>query len=408
MVMVDRLPAVKGDSTPAQRKAHNLEIALHYARHGVPVLALRDKQPMVCMFGLRDTDIPADKREARHARFVKEHGFPPLGIGSSTDEATIRGWWESTPHELAAGVSPGLVGAIALDTDNKQGDNADAALLRALLKANDLDLDPAAIPIILSGRREGRHLWFGNPQGLGNGQAKPIKADWKGVGGQVVAPGCLLPPAEDGDGTPRHYRPMPGSLDLVAAISEGLLPELPDCLRVLHGGKTGAKPKPEFPELQAEIEAGPENDIPEAEVARLIAEMRDPVGGIGELWDQPGIDHSDNRWKLAQALRKRRGDRAVSPHHFVALLDAWDGAGAFSDYRGQGLFSPYDIAREWGKNKDVTAPNDGAAFGAVNDNEDTPASGDVIYGRFISDTSLGYDTAPAEAALATALTGDGL
>ena len=398
-------------STAQSRKAHNLKVALHFAANGIPVMPLKDKEPAICMYGELDRDISPERRHARRDRFVAKHGFEPLGIGSTTDEATIRRWWQ-TPGELATGISPGLCDAIVLDCDNKEGDNADAALLRAHLAAHGLSLDSDRTPIVASGRREGRHAWFRNPEGLGNGVARELKADWKGMGGLVVAPGSLLPPASDGDGTARRYAPVAGSLNLVEAIRTDTLPELPPCLRVLHGGKTGAQPKPEFPELQAEVEAGPEVDIPEAEVDALAAEMRSPTFGIGELWDHPSPDHSDNRWKLAQALRGRRGSQAVTVHHFVALMEMWDGAGVFSDYRGQGLYAPYDVAREWGKNADARPIPTGEAFGIVEDG-DTPApdclsTGDSALADFLDAVVLDSDPAPAEAAIRRELREDSL
>lgn len=388
-------------STAQSRKAHNLKVALHFAQNGVPVLLLKDKVPLTLMFGERDCDIDHDRREARRAKFVAKHGHEPVGIGSTTDEAIIRRWWRNTPGELAAGISPGLCSALVLDCDNKEGDNGDAALLRAHLAEHGLTLDLARTPIVASGRREGRHAWFRNLEGLGNGVARALKADWKGVGGQVVAPGSLLPPAPDGDGSPMHYRPIAGAMDLVEAIRTSALPELPACLRSLHGGNTGARPKPEFPELQAEIEAGLEIDMPEAEIAALADEMRSPTFGVGQLWDQPSPDHSDNRWKLAQALRGRRGSQAVTVHHYVALLERWDGAGAFSEYRGQGLYAPYDIAREWGKNADVRPIVTGEEFGDVEAQEmsapDGRSAGDEAFSSFLEAVLFDEDPAAAEA-----------
>ena len=258
--MADLSNGGKG-ATAQSRKAHNLEVALTFARNGIPVMPLIEKEPTICMYGELDRNISSERRQARRDRFVAKYGFEPLGIGSTTDEAIILGWWEATTGELATGISPGLCGAIVLDTDNKTGDNADAALMRAYLDAHGLTLDSDRDPINASGRREGRHLWFRNPEGLGNGIAQGLKADWKGAGGLVVAPGSMLPPAPDGDGTARRYAPVAGSRNLIEAIRAGTLPELPACLRALHSGVTGGQPKPEFPELQAAVEAGPEVDI---------------------------------------------------------------------------------------------------------------------------------------------------
>jgi Bifunctional DNA primase/polymerase, N-terminal/Protein of unknown function (DUF3987) len=136
------------------------ETALSYAQQGWPVFPLgpRGKKPI--------------------GRLVP-HGLKD----ATTDEATIRGWWQAEP-EANIGIPTGVAFDVAdYDTDE--------AMKRFIAVCGEHGLDARKLPRVATGRG-GRHvLWA--ISGLGNRAGVIPGMDWRGRGGYIVAPGSIHP-----------------------------------------------------------------------------------------------------------------------------------------------------------------------------------------------------------------------
>jgi putative DNA primase/helicase len=153
---------------------------------------------------------------------VKASARTPIFRGwrkrSSNDAATVAQWWQQYPNALPA-LDLAKCGLVVLDGD-RHGASDGVAALRWLVR-QQTGFDPRGVPMVRT-PRDGVHLFFkqSNPP-FGNSRgALPEAVDVRGHGGLVLAPGAELP-----DG--RGYRAISGHPELVEAVENGGLPDLP-------------------------------------------------------------------------------------------------------------------------------------------------------------------------------------
>jgi len=174
-----------------------LEVALAYARHGIPVLPVHTPVPDGC-----SCDRPGCDRPGKHPRL--RHGL----TDASTDPRQIEIWWSRWPA-ANIGLRTGLVMDVA-DVDSAEGWHG----LRHLLGG--------AMPVGPQVRTGGGgwHVWF-RPLGYGNRVRVLPGVDWRGAGGYVVAP-----PSRHASGGDYRWLVTPGKA----------VPRAPRVLRAMVAG----------------------------------------------------------------------------------------------------------------------------------------------------------------------------
>lgn len=182
-----------------------LPLALDYARRGLTVFPLHTPlhdhphgYRCTCE-AYRHSDLCRErdaerKRQGRPPLYLAEGehchqpGKHPRGMRnwreeSTTDAATIRGWWGKWP-DANIGIDCGKSGLLVLDADQYK----DAYAGGAMLSETD-----EQTPTVLTGGG-GQHLWYRLPPGKTWGNSTgtlPAGIDIRGAGGFVVAPGSL-------------------------------------------------------------------------------------------------------------------------------------------------------------------------------------------------------------------------
>lgn len=153
-----------------------LAAALSYAARGWPVFPVHSirRQGTLCTCGRRDCGSPG-----KHPR--TENGLKD----ATTDERTIRGWWQRWP-DAGVAIATGR-GLVVVDIDvHKGGDDSYVDARRAL---GDV---PDTVEVITGSG--GRHVYLSAPEGVAvrcsAGQLGP-GLDVRGDGGYVVAPPSL-------------------------------------------------------------------------------------------------------------------------------------------------------------------------------------------------------------------------
>jgi hypothetical protein len=142
---------------------------------------------------------------------------------STTDPATITGWFDQWPDSLPA-IDLGKSNIVVIDGDRHGGPDGVAATERIFAQYK---LNAAVIPTVIS-PQNGKHFWFLQPtdaEPLGNSD-KSVRdqgINVRGNGGYVIAPGARLP-----DG--RQYRRDPKTLGTMEAFCDGTIPVLPPSL----------------------------------------------------------------------------------------------------------------------------------------------------------------------------------
>ena len=152
-----------------------LKAALKYAGEGgYPILPLHTATTLGC--SCRKAQCPSPGKHPRTAHGVKD---------ATTDEATIRNWWQRWP-DANIGIATGKIsGIIVLDIDPRHG--GDDSLARLQKEYSDLP----ACPVALTGGG-GRHLYFDCGGGsIRSGTNIAPGIDIRGEGGYVVAPPSL-------------------------------------------------------------------------------------------------------------------------------------------------------------------------------------------------------------------------
>ncbi len=184
--------------------ASNVEVALRYAGAGAYV------------FAARSSDIKAlDKKPM----FVRS-----WSAESTRDPTTIKRFFTDSTALVA--VDCGKSRIVVIDADRHGGPDG-VAELREILGD---DLTALGCPIVETAGG-GLHLVFaqpfdGNPFGNAEGALKGRGINVRGAGGYVIGVGSVR---HDG----RSYRQMAGTPDLIEALSNGSLPQVPEALAEL-------------------------------------------------------------------------------------------------------------------------------------------------------------------------------
>lgn len=236
----------------SQVSTHNLELALSYARMGLPVFPAKDG--------------------STRGRNGKADCGPWTGHGhldATTDEKQIRRWWRRHPSAVPALPMGEASGLACLDLDRKGGKDGVAAIR----EAHGLDADtPPDGAVMVETPSGGRHLIFAHVAGLTNRASHlPDGCDVRAAGGWVVAPG-----AEDSRGT---YTVLSGDLGLATMLDS--LPRFPKCLLPLRREKAEPSPEPgdvDLAELQAALHHIP-NDGTEEHWSEILRALCHATGG---------------------------------------------------------------------------------------------------------------------------------
>lgn len=165
-----------------------LQLALKYARIGIPVHPLSPQKKPLTTHGFRD---------------------------ATTGEPTIHEWWRRWPNALVGTPTGPGTGFWVLDLDGEAGQDSLNHILAAVGLEQVEDLTPADVQT-LSG---GLHLYFRwTPGSVVRTRAGDIASgtDTRGIGGYIILPGNRLP---DGRGY-ELIGPTDGIVDLPFAPPE--------------------------------------------------------------------------------------------------------------------------------------------------------------------------------------------
>ncbi|MEO9824063.1 MAG: AAA family ATPase [Paracoccaceae bacterium] len=157
----------------AQRHAHNLKLALDYAKSGIPV------------FPCKDGSTARNNGEPDRGPLTKK-GFKD----ATTDPNTIKRMWDKNPQAVPGIPTGAASGWAVLDVDRKKGTDGVASLAEAGFDAND----PKAV--IVETPSGGLHLYYKHHEGLTNSTRHLKEMGIEGVdiraeGGFVFAPDAI-------------------------------------------------------------------------------------------------------------------------------------------------------------------------------------------------------------------------
>ena len=145
---------------------------------------------------------------------------PQMGVpwktAASSDARTLDAWWRRWPDSVPA-LEPGsqLIAMLVVDCDRKPGAPDGVLAFQELCLANG---DDARDYPTVETPSTGRHVFFLNPDGLGNSTGNlPKGIDVRGKGGYVIAENAVFP---DGRGytAPSGYSGLMDSLDALPNI----------------------------------------------------------------------------------------------------------------------------------------------------------------------------------------------
>ncbi len=169
-----------------------LELALAWADRAVPVVPLHHP-----FWPHNGTVRCSCRRGADCGRSIGKHPRTEHGVSdASTDETVIREWWDRWPK-----ANLGLATGFAFDVLDIDGEQGIASIQRLIAEGK---LPPALQARHQTGRDDpyGEH-WLLTASGRGSSSIGYPGLDYKGLGGQVVAPGSI-------HYTGRRYRVLPG------------------------------------------------------------------------------------------------------------------------------------------------------------------------------------------------------
>ncbi|MDO9295587.1 AAA family ATPase [Bradyrhizobium sp.] len=348
------------DTTGLRRNANKVH-AIALAKIGVAVFPSSGKVPLIPRFNQLDTTISSEDREAAAAKFrEKNDGKDPIHVGATKDPETVKRMWRAH-RDAVPSIACGPSGLVVLDADQK--DNG-PELMDALFEQNGGV--PAGAPVLPT-KSGGKHFVFADPDGTYTNRAGLLKknygADVRGTGGQFVAPGSIR---EDG----KTYGTEKDLAAFCRAIANKTIPMLPGYVSELIGTTPEGEPSlgdsdPVVRSLMVQLgaENWPDFELTfDSSLGRFCLEcIRERAPEFGDLYDRPTDDRSQNRFMACRYLVAAFPDMTVT--EYAAFLEAWDGSGEY-DHR--------QIAREFAKakRKPMSIPSNGAAFGAVEDDEE--------------------------------------
>jgi hypothetical protein len=359
-----------------RRRVTNKQNALKYARSGMYGFLSDGKTPLHPRYNKIDTELSAEERQLAVAEHFKKCGQPPLHVGATRDVEVIKSLFRKYPDgvwSLPAGVNK----LVVIDADLKDDG---PALIRALFEENGgVPTGVVQVPT----KSGGVHFYFSDPDGRFSNKAGSLKSqygcDVRGVGGQIVAPGTLL---EDG----RAYGDVNHLHYLRMAVARKELPPLPDYIIEKIGAMSVAKQQDIAPTLEREViqqleEAdwrSHEDDFDAVLGKYDLDALKSDNPEFATLYAHPGTDCSTNRFLAARHLMREWPD--MSAPSLSIFFSQWEGAGEYADGKpATGQYDDRQVAREWIKNRGLSKPSNGEAFGPVEDDPD-----DIAYERQLS------------------------
>ena len=154
---------------------NKLEAAVRYARRGIAVVPLHNPLPEGGCSCHKKRDCAKCGKHPRINDWTNQ---------STTDEATIRGWWAQWPDANVGIVTGAKSGLLVVDVDDKNDGEGSASLTELEVEHGNLPLTPT----VKTGF--GRHIYFDRPGFPVNNQVGKIGKglDIRADGGLVVAP----------------------------------------------------------------------------------------------------------------------------------------------------------------------------------------------------------------------------
>lgn len=378
--------------TPKQRRVHNRELALNYARAGLYILFVQGKASITSAFQRRDADIPKSERDAIVKAFSDEHGFEPAYVGSTKNLSAIKRVFGEHPDAIPA-ICGGPNGLVILDADLKKDPEGNLLIdgpkeLRTFLDEHDTPDHP-----ITKSQSGGEHHFFRDPFGLGNhrGKFKDLGTDVRGMGGYVVAQGAIR---KDG----RTYTKA-DSTNLIEWFISGNdlgddIPEVP--LHVVNtiGDRSSSDAADED---VAKAKQALHDDLDDTDfdpclgifdIDRLLA--KDPE--FKDAWQGNNPDGSETLWRIIRGLRREYGEQFEAHHALTAMHISECGMTYVGDRRRDKdekfTFNDRDVARAFTKacNDDLKPLVEGTALTDVSAEVDDDYESDYVSGLMLSTT----------------------
>ena len=345
------------------------------AKVGVAVFPSSGKTPLIPMFNKLDTAISAEDRAAAIGKYKEAHrDKKPVHVGATTNSSTIKKMWRAFPDAVPS-IATGPSRMAVLDADSKdQGPEK----MTVLWEANG---GRPKGSVETPTKSNGTHAFFSDPEGRFTNKAGLLKSqygtDVRGTGGQVVAPGSMLP-----DG--RSYGTRKDLTLLLRAIHLGTLPLVPDYIEKLIGAQAPHKDDVAPSKEREVIKALEEADWDKYEAAfdptigdYDIDKLRADNAQFKELYDNPSSDCSTNRFFATRHVMREWPDLPAPA--LSIFFSQWEGAGAYTDEKPKsGEYDDRQIAREWLKNQGFSRPSNGDAFGAVVDEEESDSKNRTV------------------------------
>ncbi len=371
-------------SIPARRK-HNRDLALKLAEARLFIFPSIDKSPCVARWPERAEDISAS-----------EHGDAHF-LGATRDPETIKAMWRAYPDAVPS-ISCGPSGVLVLDADAKKNGPTN---LREWAAREGIELGKFPTTKTQSG---GLHIFCKNDAGLGSaaGSFNDLGIDVRGNGGQVVAPGAIR-----ADG--RRYVRDNATPNLLDAVRNGNVPAMPEAVRqaiAARGQRSESNVAELLPrELERDIEALKSEDWPDFAVLTdsalgvydldALAEKDSEFRELRARGDKDG-DRTDARFNLAKSLAREWPGMSVC--EFAAILDGVNDEGGerfgvFVDdstpSQDGGEYNFRNLARDFARGaaqgRKTGRLTDGAALGAVDDDDERPAAKKRRHGMLASE-----------------------
>lgn len=396
----------------ASGREANYENAFRLAEAGIWIFVSSGKNPLTPAWPQRDVDISEEekavavekfrnKAEARNAaRMARgESTFPirnPAHVGATRDPETIEKLRSMFPDSVVS-ISCGASGLYALDADSPEG----VAQLEKFFEEHAIDVSACPQTRTRSG---GWHVYFKNLEG------DPLRnrakiwgvtsdgggVDARGVGGQVVSPGSIRV-----DGA--RYIAVDGTPELATAFAAGTIPTIPEHIAPLlrklgeaagsaERSSTAESSESDFEEQESILKNTTRwptfSDVTDKVFGQVdLEKLKADDPNFDALWNtgaDEAVDHSAVRFQLARTLHHHLGE-SFDVLIYAAVLGAGDThndsnaprvgfatAGRYSaTTRGKGVFSNYEIAREFVRTRDgdYGVATNGEGFGAVEDEE---------------------------------------
>lgn len=385
-----------------KRQNHNRSIGKMLIDAGIPVFASLDKASMVKRWNKLDTSLSQDDKDIVREECEREGRPAPSLIGSTLDKHRWERQHNLTHRNGTASICCGLAGIVVIDADVGDGKNGPAKFEAFMAEHGGL---PAGA-VVLKSQSGGRHYIFADKRGaFGNAEGDLTKLDCnvRGRGGQIVAPGTWR-----ADG--KRYGTSDDLRAFIAAVKDGTLPELPECVAKAIGNRSADAPNDQDETVKAALEElkgeWPEYADVFADGSHLsLNELRErfPTLEATLSGDIEGRSRSQDRLSIASALK----GAGASVRDFAAFcLEHSDICGEYVEGAPkQGEANDRSLARDWARATATNNPSRGEAFDAVED--DDVQSPDDSSG-FLWGAEIAHNYEPAREAIQGLLPASGL